>query len=143
MTNFLRDRVFILISLISVACVNSPPHDSGRTNREIPIRKQSVVTFTPNALKKVKEFQAADGGKYLRVDVLPGYLYDIRFEDAFSMTDDILDEQSGVQVIVSKMAQPYLLGSTIDWRTDNSGNEGFHFDNPNALPDPTAPNPKK
>lgn len=133
----------VLVVFFSVIGCNVGSSDGGHletSDHRGRVNEQRIVTFTSKALRKVRESQVVDGGKYIRVDVLPGFVYYIRFEDTMDNTVDILNEQSGIKILVSKTAQPYLLGSTIDWQVDSAGREGFHFENPNALPNSEAAN---
>jgi Fe-S cluster assembly iron-binding protein IscA len=51
--------------------------------------------------------------------------------DERSLDGDIVNDFSGVEVVVDRMSFPYLAGATIDF-ADRIDAQGFTIDNPNA-----------
>jgi Fe-S cluster assembly iron-binding protein IscA len=137
---------FILIacvafnSLINCSSRGVPPsgQSGGRANSAAnrPEEKQ-IVKFTPAAIAKLREFQAAGGGGFVRVlvyrDNQKRFAYDIRLEDQNGASSDFVSVQDGIRILVSRESSAYLTGAEIDWRRQPDGSEGFHFENPNAL----------
>src|SRR3989338_5994169 len=106
-------------------------------HKEFTVPKDgTIVTLTPNAASKVKEFMAAEkkAGYGLRIMVVPGgcagYQYGMDFEKE-SGKDDIVFEQHAVKLFIDKKSASHLVGTTIDF-VDNLQGSGFKIDNPNA-----------
>ncbi|MCX7619964.1 MAG: iron-sulfur cluster insertion protein ErpA [Acidimicrobiales bacterium] len=95
-----------------------------------------MITLTDSAAVKVKELMAQEGdeGLMLRVAVRPGgcsgFSYEMFF-DTDRSTDDVLEEVSGVKVVVDPSSAQLLKGATLDYRDGLQG-AGFSIDNPNA-----------
>jgi len=95
-----------------------------------------VITLTDNASLKVKELLAQEGedGLMLRVAVRPGgcsgFSYEMFF-DSERDSDDLLDETTGVPVVVDPSSAQLLSGATLDYKDGLQG-AGFAIDNPNA-----------
>jgi iron-sulfur cluster assembly protein/iron-sulfur cluster insertion protein len=95
-----------------------------------------VITLTENASVKVKELLAQEGedGLMLRVAVRPGgcsgFSYEMFF-DSERDSDDLLDETTGVPVVVDPSSAQLLTGATLDYKDGLQG-AGFSIDNPNA-----------
>jgi iron-sulfur cluster insertion protein len=58
------------------------------------------------------------------------------FNYGFSFAEEIAEDDSvvvtdGVQLVIDPMSYQYLVGSTIDWKTDLAGSQ-FTINNPNA-----------
>lgn len=123
-----------MLLLVLCGCYAKPTVPvSSQGTAKVHLKRLEVVRFTPEAVDKIRAFQAADGGKYVRVDVLPGFIYDVRLEDTFNVEKDFLFEQDGIEILVDIESQPYLQDAKIGWRTQPDGREGFYFENPNAL----------
>jgi iron-sulfur cluster assembly protein len=95
-----------------------------------------MLTLTEAAIKKVKEFYAADQsiqGKALRVFVekggCSGYQYGFAFDE--KKEGDAELPVGGLQVVVDPQSGALLEGSVIDYKEDFSG-AGFAISNPKA-----------
>jgi iron-sulfur cluster assembly accessory protein len=95
-----------------------------------------VITLTDNASLKVKELLAQEGqdGLMLRVAVRPGgcsgFSYEMFF-DSEKDNEDLVDETTGVPVVVDPSSAQLLTGATLDYKDGLQG-AGFAIDNPNA-----------
>ena len=94
-----------------------------------------LLTLTPEAASKVKEFQAeSEAETVLRVSVIPGgcsgfeYGLDV---DTETREDDFAFECEGVQVVVDPFSAQYLTGLSVGYHSSFQGT-GFTFENPNA-----------
>lgn len=96
-----------------------------------------IIKLTPAAVEKLREAQASGGKNYVRVGVegggCSGFVYNMKLEDTIDKEADWLVVDDGVQVVVDKRSALFLTGSTIDWQTAPNGDQGFKFDNPNAV----------
>lgn len=96
----------------------------------------AVMVLTDAAASKVKELITAEGDDSLalRVAVRPGgcsgFSYEMFF-DSDVAGDDLLDETSGVKVIVDPSSAQLLRGARLDYK-DGLNDAGFSIDNPNA-----------
>ena len=95
-----------------------------------------MLTMTPNAGEKVKEFYANDkelAGKALRVFVEKGgcssYQYGFTFDD--KKDGDTALDLSGLNLVIDGTSAALLAGAVIDYKEDFSGG-GFAISNPNA-----------
>jgi iron-sulfur cluster assembly accessory protein len=94
------------------------------------------VQLTDAAAVKVKTLLDQEGRDdlNLRVAVQPGgcsgLKYQLFFDDR-SMDGDVINDFSGVKVVVDKMSVPYLSGAVVDF-VDSIEKQGFTIDNPNA-----------
>ncbi len=98
---------------------------------------KQVIELTEAAAFQVKEMMAhnEEEGSYLRVAVKGGGCSGLSYGMAFDterQEDDFLDEQYGLQIIVSKEDAGILQGTKIDFKQSLMGG-GFTIDNPNAL----------
>lgn len=95
-----------------------------------------MITLTDTASLKVKELLAQEGedGLMLRVAVRPGgcsgFSYEMFF-DSEKDNDDLVDETTGVPVVVDPSSAQLLSGATLDYKDGLQG-AGFAIDNPNA-----------
>ncbi len=95
-----------------------------------------MITLTDNASLKVKELLAQEGqdGLMLRVAVRPGgcsgFSYEMFF-DSEKDNEDLVDETTGVPVVVDPSSAQLLTGATLDYKDGLQG-AGFAIDNPNA-----------
>ena len=94
------------------------------------------VTLTAGAAAKVKALLEQEGRDdlRLRIAVQPGgcsgLIYQLYFDERL-MDDDSTVEFDGVEVVVDRMSNPYLMGAEIDF-SDTIEKQGFTIDNPNA-----------
>ena len=106
------------------------------TKGDPPVLDSSVMVVTDSAAAKVKELIAAEGDESLalRVAVRPGgcsgFSYEMFFDSDIA-GDDIVDEGSGVKVIVDPSSAQLLRGARLDYK-DGLQDAGFAIDNPNA-----------
>ncbi|HEX5542730.1 MAG TPA: iron-sulfur cluster insertion protein ErpA [Micromonospora sp.] len=96
----------------------------------------SSVVLTDVAAEKVKALLEQEGRDdlRLRIAVQPGGCSGLRYQlffDERSLDGDIVNDFSGVEVVVDRMSAPYLTGATIDF-ADRIDAQGFTIDNPNA-----------
>ena len=99
------------------------------------VAAEPVVTLTPEAAEKVREFQA-DGAEdsVLRVSVIPGGCSGFEYGldmDTEIRKDDFSFECGGVQIVVDPFSAQYLAGVRIGYHSSFQGT-GFTFENPNA-----------
>ena len=98
---------------------------------------KQVIILTEAASFQIKDMmvQNEEQGAFLRVAVkgggCSGLSYGMQF-DHEKTEDDFLDEQHGIQIIVSKEDAPILVNTKIDFKQSLMGG-GFTIDNPNAL----------
>lgn len=118
---------------------------------------QPSVSFTANAVSKVHELILEEGNPQLKLRVsitgggCSGFQYAFSFEEDVQEDDIIIvksaanedfidgDEEGGdegesggqVTFLIDPMSLQYLMGATIDYQTDISG-EQFVINNPNA-----------
>ena len=99
-------------------------------------QKQKLITVTPKAAAKIKEFmnEEAEKPEYLRVYVqgggCSGLSYGMGFEKAPDEDDTIIEEQ-GVKVLVDSYSQDSLKGANVDYVESLMGS-GFKINNPNV-----------
>ncbi|MDB5319384.1 MAG: erpA [Phycisphaerales bacterium] len=78
---------------------------------------------------------------YLRVGVerakAPQFRYLLDITEAADLKNDLLGNSQGVRIVVDRKASIFLAGTTIDYRTTDSGS-GFWFENPNATTQPSS-----
>lgn len=98
--------------------------------------KQTPITLTANAIKKVKEIMAQQDPvpAGLRVGVVgggcSGFSYSMSFENNAGLMDKTFD-MDGLKVYVDATSVMYLQGCTVDYVETLEG-AGFKFDNPNV-----------
>ncbi len=94
------------------------------------------ITFTGNAIAKVKEIMAQQNPvpAGLRVGVVgggcSGFSYSMSFENGAGMMDKTFDFE-GLKVYIDATSLMYLKGVSIDYIETLEG-AGFKFDNPNV-----------
>lgn len=99
--------------------------------------EKQVIILTEAASFQVKEMMVHNEEEHasLRVAVngggCSGLSYGMAFDQAIN-EDDFLDNQFGIQIIVSKEDAGILQGTKIDFKQSLMGG-GFTIDNPNAL----------
>ena len=95
-----------------------------------------TILLTDAAASKVAALLAQEGRDdlALRVAVQPGgcsgLKYQLYFDDQ-NTDGDITHVFGSVKVVIDKMSDPYLAGSTVDF-VDTIEKQGFTIDNPNA-----------
>ena len=98
---------------------------------------EQIIILTEPASFQIKDMMQHNDeqGAYLRVAVkgggCSGLSYGMNF-DTNKNDDDLLDEQFGLQIIVSQLDAPILKGTKIDYKQSLLGG-GFTIDNPNAI----------
>jgi len=96
-----------------------------------------MITLTDTASTKVKELISAEGDEALalRVAVRPGgcsgFSYEMFFDSDIAPDDTLVEETSGVRVVVDQASAPYLQGASLDYKDGLQG-AGFAINNPNA-----------
>ncbi len=95
-----------------------------------------IVTVTPKAAEKIREFMKEEDGKpeYLRVYVqgggCSGLSYGMGFEKQ-AEEDDIVIEEQGVKLLIDSYSQDHLKGANVDYIESLMGS-GFKINNPNV-----------
>ncbi|MAU44131.1 MAG: Fe-S cluster assembly protein HesB [Yangia sp.] len=95
---------------------------------------KQAVTMTPAAEMQVRKLMDRDGRAGLRIGVkkggCAGMEYTMEFVDTADPNDEVV-EQDGARVMIAPMAQMFLFGTEIDYRSSLL-ESGFHFNNPNV-----------
>jgi iron-sulfur cluster assembly protein len=98
---------------------------------------QKIVTLSPLAIERVKEFMAKDQEQMngLRIFVAPGgcsgYQYGMVLEKA-AKSDDICWAENGINVYMDAQSARLMQGAEIDFVETVQGS-GFKISNPNAV----------
>lgn len=98
---------------------------------------EKIVTITPKAVEKIKEFMAEEKEhpEYLRVYVqgggCSGLSYGMGFETK-AEEDDTVIEENGVKLLIDSCSQDHLKGANVDYIESLMGS-GFKINNPNAM----------
>jgi iron-sulfur cluster assembly protein len=95
---------------------------------------KQAVTLTPNAAAQIRRLMERDGREGLRIGVKKGGCAGMEYTmDYVSEVDpnDECVEQDGARVLIAPMAQMFLFGTEIDYRTGLL-EQGFQFRNPNV-----------
>lgn len=97
---------------------------------------QSPVTLTDAAATHIRKLMAKDGQSAgLRIGVkkggCAGMEYTMEFAAEAGEHDEVV-EQDGAKVLIAPMAQMFLFGTRIDYKTGLL-ESGFVFDNPNVV----------
>ncbi len=101
-----------------------------------PTEMPMPLLFTDNAVNKVKELIAEEGGGELKLRVsvsgggCSGFQYGFSFVEETNDDDTVL-EKDGVTLLVDPMSYQYLVGAEIDYSEGLSGSQ-FVIKNPNA-----------
>jgi iron-sulfur cluster assembly protein len=99
-------------------------------------RVANILTVTPLAAQKVKEFLQKEGkpNAALRVYVAgggcAGLTYGLALEEEVG-EDDIVMHQNGIKLVVDPFSARYLKGAEIDYVESLMGS-GFKINNPNV-----------
>lgn len=96
---------------------------------------KAAVSLTPAAAREVQRLMARDGTMGLRIGVkkggCAGMEYTMDFAGEINPMDEVV-EQDGARVMIAPMAQMFLFGTEIDYRTSLL-ESGFTFNNPNVV----------
>ena len=98
---------------------------------------EKIVTITPLAIERVKEFMAKDkeNTNGLRIFVQPGgcsgYQYGMVLEKT-ARSDDLSWTENGINVYIDQQSAKLVEGADIDFIETVQGS-GFKIDNPNAV----------
>ncbi|MCC5976219.1 MAG: iron-sulfur cluster assembly accessory protein [Rubellimicrobium sp.] len=96
---------------------------------------KQAVTLTPAAAAHIRRLMDSEGHAGLRLGVKKGGCAGMEYTLAYAETVDPLDEvveQDGARVMIAPMAQMFLFGTEIDYRTSLL-QSGFEFRNPNVV----------
>ena len=95
---------------------------------------KQAVTLTPEAVAQIRRLMARDGVQGLRLGVkkggCAGMEYTMEYVAQVDPHDEVV-EQEGARVLIAPMAQMFLFGTEIDYRTSLL-ESGFVFNNPNV-----------
>ncbi|WP_340108596.1 iron-sulfur cluster assembly accessory protein [Pikeienuella sp. HZG-20] len=97
---------------------------------------KQAVTLTSSAIAQIKSLMEGSEGrvKGLKLGVKKGGCAGMEYTMAYAETVDPHDEvveQDGARVLIAPMAQMFLFGTEIDYRTSFL-ESGFVFNNPNV-----------
>ncbi len=87
---------------------------------------ERVMSDTPEATNRLLRVSVSGGG-------CSGFQYKMGFveKETLSQNMDNVYPQNGIDIVVDKKSEPFMIGTTIDWHEDLM-KRGFTFDNPNA-----------
>ncbi len=95
---------------------------------------KQAVTMTPTAAAQIATLMQKGGTKGLRIGVkkggCAGMEYTMDYVDEIDPNDEVI-EQEGARVMIAPMAQMFLFGTEIDYRSTLL-ESGFVFNNPNV-----------
>jgi len=95
---------------------------------------KQAVTMTPAAATRIAKLMDKDGHQGLRIGVkkggCAGMEYTMDYVTEVDPNDEVV-EQDGARVMIAPMAQMFLFGTEIDYRTSLL-ESGFVFNNPNV-----------
>ena len=96
----------------------------------------NIITITSEATNQIKKIMsdAPDGKDALVVGIdksgCSGYSYKLDFGNSTNLKNFEMINKDGVKVLIDPKATMFLLGSIMDYRTDQLSSK-FVFDNPN------------
>ena len=96
------------------------------------------ITITDNAAQKIHSLleKAPEGTAGLRLSIkatgCSGNSYKMEYAQDATDADDLI-EDNGAQIFIPKLYSWMLIGTTIDYITDDLGNSRFDFINPNEI----------
>ena len=96
---------------------------------------QPILSLTDEAKLRIKDilFESDKGEIGVRIAVTTGgcagYSYDMSYVKDINDTDELI-EQDGIKIFIDSAAIMFLLGSTMDFKSDKF-KSGFVFMNPN------------
>ena len=95
-----------------------------------------LISITSNAASQIKKIlsTAPNGVDALLVGIdktgCSGYSYKLDFANSSDLNNYESIDQYGIKILIDPKATMFLLGSVMDYRTDNLSSR-FVFDNPN------------
>ena len=96
---------------------------------------KAPVTMTPTAAAQIAKLMEKDGHQGLRIGVkkggCAGMEYTMEYVQEVQEHDEVV-EQDGARVMIAPMAQMFLFGTEIDYKTSLL-ESGFTFNNPNVV----------
>ena len=95
---------------------------------------KQAVSLTPAAVKQIAKLMAKDGHQGLRIGLKKGGCAGMEYTMDYASEIDSMDEvveQDGARVMIAPMAQMFLFGTEIDYKTSLL-ESGFVFNNPNV-----------
>jgi len=98
-----------------------------------------MITVSENAKSHLEELMRKEGltheTHFLRVGVkgggCSGLSYVMDFDDKINTTDEVINLESGLKVIIDKKSILYLFGTELSY-SDGLNGKGFEWVNPNA-----------
>jgi len=95
---------------------------------------KDAVTMTDAAVRQIADLMTGSGKKGLRIGVkkggCAGMEYTMDYVDDIDPNDEVV-EKDGARVMIAPMAQMFLFGTEIDYKTSLL-ESGFQFNNPNV-----------
>ncbi|MEM9013402.1 MAG: iron-sulfur cluster assembly accessory protein [Pseudomonadota bacterium] len=95
---------------------------------------KQAVTLTPSAVSQIRRLMESGAKQGLRIGVkkggCAGMEYTMDYVDDIDPHDEVV-EQDGARVMIAPMAQMFLFGTEIDYKTSLL-ESGFDFRNPNV-----------
>ena len=95
---------------------------------------KQAVTMTPAAIAQIAKLMSREGHSGLRIGVkkggCAGMEYTMDYVTEIDPHDEVV-EQDGARVMIAPMAQMFLFGTEIDYKTSLLSSE-FVFNNPNV-----------
>ncbi|MEP7081629.1 MAG: iron-sulfur cluster insertion protein ErpA [Chloroflexota bacterium] len=98
---------------------------------------EPLVSVTDAASRKVLELRAREGKADARLRLFvkaggcSGFSYGLAFDDKLN-DDDMVEDHSGVPVVIDQFSQQHVAGAEIDY-VDSLMGSGFAINNPNAV----------
>ena len=95
---------------------------------------KQAVSLTPAAVKHIKSLMEGQDAKGLKLGLKKGGCAGMEYTMEFASEIDPMDEvveQDGARVMIAPMAQMFLFGTEIDYKTSLL-ESGFEFRNPNV-----------
>ena len=98
-----------------------------------------MITVSQKALEHITELMMESGitpdSHHLRVGVkgggCSGLSYVMDFDDTIESTDEIVEVDGGLKVVIDRKSVLYLYGTELDY-SDGLNGKGFQWVNPNA-----------
>jgi iron-sulfur cluster assembly protein len=98
-----------------------------------------MITLSPKALDKVLNLMIEGGispdTHHLRVGVkgggCSGLSYMMDFDDKIEDTDEVIEVDAGLKVVIDRKSVLYLFGTQLTY-SDGLNGKGFAWENPNA-----------
>ena len=96
------------------------------------------IQITDNAREQIQSLlsKAPEGAEGLRLSIkatgCSGHSYKMEYAENGTYNDDLI-ESNGASIYIPKIYSWMLIGTTIDYITDELGNARFDFINPNEI----------